>query len=66
MNNINTPDSKLIDQKAAEVLADLLSLSKAILEINIERLNSPTNWSRIAEANHTRAILKEAHEFLTR
>lgn len=64
--NIDTPDRKARDQAAAEVLADLLTLAKAILETNIERLNHPTSWSRIEEAKHTRAILKEAHDFLTR
>ena len=65
MNDINTTDKKNRDQAATEVLGDLFATAKAILEINLQRLQTPT-WPRIEEAKHTRAILKEAHHFLTR
>ncbi len=67
MSDRPTPetDMKTRDQAAAEVLGDLFATAKAILEINLQRLQNPT-WSRIEDAKHTRAILKEAHHFLTR
>lgn len=65
MNKIDAIDKRVREETAAEVLADLLFLSREILETNIERLQRPA-WSRIHEARHARAILKEAHEFLTR
>jgi hypothetical protein len=65
MNDINTTDKKTRDQAAAEVLGDLFATAKAILEINLQRLQAPT-WPRIEEAKHTRLILQQAHDFLTR
>lgn len=65
MNKIDAIDKRVREETAAEVLADLLFLSREILEANIKSLQRPT-WPRIEEAKHTRAILKEAHEFLTR
>ena len=65
MNDINTTDKKTRDQAAVEVLGDLFATAKAILEINLQRLQAPT-WSRIEEAKHTRLLLQQAHDFLTR
>lgn len=65
MNNTNTADKKTRDQAATEVLGDLFVTARAILEINLQRLQAPT-WPRIEEAKHTRLILQQAHDFLTR
>jgi hypothetical protein len=65
MNDTNTTYKNTRDQAATEVLGDLFVIARAILEINLQRLQNPT-WSRIEDAKHTRAILKEAHHFLTR
>lgn len=65
MNKIDAIDKKVREETAAEIMADLLALSRQILEANIKSLQHPT-WPRIGDARHVRAILQEAHNFLTR